>query len=152
VAQRARGEKAGRRAVPHTADLRVEAWAPSREECLAQAVRGVVEAFADVAAAVDHAPPGALRTRQAVIRAERDDEDLLVALLEEVVYRLDADGEVPVDLRVDASPGEGLRVDFTMAGADALPLVGAVPKAVTLHGLSFGPGPEGYACSVTLDV
>ena len=39
----------GHRTVPHTADLRVEAWAPTREECLAEAVRGLVDSFAVVA-------------------------------------------------------------------------------------------------------
>jgi SHS2 domain-containing protein len=43
-------------------------------------------------------------------------------------------------------------VDFSMAEMAALPQVGAAPKAVTLHGLAFRRGPEGFACSVTLDV
>ena len=33
----------GHRAVPHTADLAVEAWADSREECLAEAQRLLAE-------------------------------------------------------------------------------------------------------------
>jgi SHS2 domain-containing protein len=40
---------AGHRTVPHTADLRIEAWAATREECLAEAVRGLVGSFAAVA-------------------------------------------------------------------------------------------------------
>ncbi|MGP3967663.1 archease [Streptomyces sp. 6N223] len=142
------GGRAGRRSVPHTADLRVEAWAPGREECLAQVVRGLVEAFVDLEAAADTA--ARTRPREAVIRGERD-EDLLVELLDEVIYRLDAEGEVPVDLRIEPAPG-GLKADFAMAEMAALPQVGAAPKAVTLHGLAFGRGPEGFACSVTLDV
>jgi len=39
-----------------------------------------------------------------------------------------------------------------MADADALPVTGAAPKAVTLHGLRFDGGPDGWTCSVTLDV
>jgi SHS2 domain-containing protein len=35
--------------MPHTADLRIEAWAPTREECLAEAVRSLVDSFAVVA-------------------------------------------------------------------------------------------------------
>ena len=45
----ASGAGRGHRTVPHTADLRIEAWAPTREECLAEAVRGLVDSFAVVA-------------------------------------------------------------------------------------------------------
>jgi SHS2 domain-containing protein len=40
---------AGHRTVPHAADLRIEAWAATREECMAEAVRGLVGSFATVA-------------------------------------------------------------------------------------------------------
>ncbi|MGW7366454.1 archease [Streptomyces sp. NPDC054841] len=134
----------GHRSVPHTADLRVEAWAPSREDCLAHAVRGVAESFVDLGGATGD------RTRDVVIRADHD-EELLVALLEEVVYWLDTAGEVPVDVDVAAIPG-GVQVGFRVAGVDSLPVIGAVPKAVTLHELVFAHGAEGWNCSVTLDV
>ncbi|MET8012042.1 archease [Streptomyces sp. NPDC005271] len=136
--------RAGHRGVPHTADLRVEAWAPTREECLAQAVRGVCESFLDLTGAAG------VRRRDVVVRADRD-EDVLVALLEEVVYWLDTEGEVPVDVELTPVTG-GLRGGLQMADAGALPVTGAAPKAVTLHELAFTRGPEGWTCSVTLDV
>jgi hypothetical protein len=37
----------GHRTLPHTADIRIEAWAPGREQCIAEAVRGMVDTFAD---------------------------------------------------------------------------------------------------------
>ncbi|GGT00893.1 hypothetical protein GCM10010254_21370 [Streptomyces chromofuscus] len=135
---------AGHRSVPHTADLRVEAWAPTREECLTQAVRAVCESFVDLTAAAG------VRRRDVVIRADRD-EDVLVALLEEVVYWLDTEGEVPVGVELTPADG-GLRCGLQMADAGALPVTGAAPKAVTLHELVFTRGPEGWRCSVTLDV
>jgi protein archease len=134
----------GHRSVPHTADLRIEAWGPTREECLAQAVRAVVESFVDCAGAT------AQTSREVDVTAERD-EDLLVALLEELVYWLDTTSEVPIGVELEAMPG-GVRARFRMADADALPVTGATPKAVTLHQLSFCCGPEGSRCSVTLDV
>lgn len=134
----------GYRAVPHTADLRVEAWAPTREECLARAVHGVVASFADTSAARP------VRTRQATVTAGSDD-DLLAALMDEIVYRLDTDGEIPVDVRIDAAPG-GVHARLFMAEADRLPLTGAVPKAVTLHGLSLCCDGARWTCAVTLDV
>ncbi|MBL1098429.1 archease [Streptomyces coffeae] len=136
--------RAGHRSVPHTADLRVEAWAPTREECLAQAVRGVCESFLDLAGAAG------VRRRDVVVGADRD-EDVLVALLEEVVYWLDTEGEVPVDVELTPVTG-GLRCGLHMADAGALPVTGAAPKAVTWHNLAFIRGPEGWTCSVTLDV
>ena len=38
----------GYRTVPHTADLRIEAWAESRDECVAEALRGLIASFADI--------------------------------------------------------------------------------------------------------
>ncbi|MDT0317262.1 MULTISPECIES: archease [unclassified Streptomyces] len=139
------GGRGGHRGVPHTADLRVSAWGPTREECLTQAVRGVVESFADPSSGA-RAP----RRRHTEIHAD-DDPELLVALMDDVVYRLDTAGEVPVDVDLDPIPG-GLRVAYRMADADDLEPVGAAPKAVTLHDLALGRGPAGWTCSVTLDV
>ncbi|MGW1026414.1 archease [Streptomyces sp. NPDC002577] len=136
--------RAGHRGVPHTADLRVEAWAPTREECLAHAVRGVCESFLDLTGAAG------VRRRDVRVRADSD-EDLLVALLEEVVYWLDTADEVPVDVELTPVP-QGLRAGLHMADASALPVTGAAPKAVTLHDLYFAHHPEGWTCSVTLDV
>ncbi|MGP4110746.1 archease [Streptomyces sp. 4N509B] len=144
------GRRAGHRSLPHTADLRVEAWAPSREECLEEAVRAVVEAFVDVGS--EQAATAGRRERETVVRpGPRGDEDLLVDLLDEVVYRLDADGEVPLDVRVAPHP-EGVHAVWAMAWAGVLPVVGAVPKAVTLHGLALDHTPRGWRCAVTLDV
>ncbi|WP_235437848.1 archease [Kitasatospora griseola] len=141
--------RSGHRAVPHTADMRVEAWAPTAEGCIGEAVRAVVEGFADTS-----------KARQV---AEREhtatagtDEDLLVSVLDEVIYRMDTDGEIPLDTEVgtirDTGEGRSLSVRFRMADADTAELVGAVPKAVALHGLHLRGGPDGWTCQVTLDV
>ena len=134
----------GHRSVPHTADLRIEAWAPTRDGCIREAVLGAVESFLDMSSA------RAQRTRWRRLTAERDD-DLLVAVLEEVIYFLDTAGEAPADIDVKAVDG-GLDVGFAMADAGILPQVGAVPKAVSLNGLRLSRGPRGWHCSVTLDV
>jgi SHS2 domain-containing protein len=135
--------EAGHRALTHAADLRVEAWAPTRESCIAEALLGTVEAFADVSAA---SPTAVLRRA-----VTGDDEDLLVASLEELVYLLDTAGEVPVAVEVTRA-ADGVEICFDMVSVDRLEQVGAVPKAVSLHDLRFEHGPEGWSCSVLLDL
>jgi SHS2 domain-containing protein len=84
------------RSVPHTADLRIEMWSPSREGCIGEAVLGTVESFLDTSLA------RAQRIRQCRLTGERDD-DLLLAVLEEIIYVLDTAGEAPVDVALEAT-------------------------------------------------
>ena len=130
--------------MPHTADLRIEAWAPTRDGCIRQAALGTVESFLDTSSAHPD------RTRGRRLTADRDD-DLLVAVLEEIIYFLDTAGEAPVDVDVNGTDG-AVDVNFAMADASTLPQVGAVPKAVSLNDLRLSHGQRGWSCSVTLDV
>jgi protein archease len=138
------GAIAGHRCVPHTADLRIEAWAPTREGCIRQAVLGMVDSFLDRSRARPR------RTRRCRLTSERDD-DLLVAVLEEVIYLLDTAGEAPVDVDVRSANG-GVDVTVSMTDAGSACQVGAVPKAVSLNELRFWRGPQGWRCVVTVDV
>lgn len=134
----------GHRCVPHTADVRIEAWAPSRERCVAEAIAAMVDGFADV--------PDASPVAEVEVRIEpRADEDLLIAVLDEVIYRMDTEGQLPVDADVTAVDG-GLDVRMRMTDTDRVELVGAVPKAVSLHELRFESTGAGWSCTVTLDV
>jgi len=117
----------GHRTVPHTADLRIEAWAPTRDGCIRQAVLGAVESVLDTSTS---GPP---HTRRRHLAADRDD-DLLVAVLDDVIYLLDTAGEAPVDLRLRSLDG-AVDVEFAMVDATTLGQVGAVPKAVSLNEL-----------------
>jgi SHS2 domain-containing protein len=47
---------------------------------------------------------------------------------------------------------DALTVCFTMADAERVPAIGAVPKAVSLHDLRFERRDGGWWCAVTLDV
>ncbi|HXY64516.1 MAG TPA: archease [Mycobacterium sp.] len=134
----------GYRSVPHTADFRIEAWAPTRNGCIRQAVLGTVASFLDTSSA---------RPNHTLVRrltAERDD-DLLVAVLDEVIYLLDTAGDAPVDVEVNGTD-EKADVTFAMADASRLPQIGAIPKAVSLNELRLARGPASWRCSVTLDV
>lgn len=136
----------GYRSVPHTADLCLEAWAPTREECLAEAVRGLVASFADVTAA----GPGRPVTAELAAAAS---DDLLAAALDEVIYRMDADDEIPVSAAVRAVAGGGIELRLSVVPVAAAQIVGAVPKAVSLHGLRCAPDTAGrWSASITVDV
>lgn len=135
----------GHRSVPHTADVRVEAWAPSRERCIAEAVAAVVETFLETS--------GSTRATGAhVCRLSADsDDDLLVAVLDEVVYLLETAGEVPID--VEIQPLEhAVDVRFATTDVRLLSQVGAAPKGVSLEEVSLASGPYGWSCSATVDV
>ncbi len=134
----------GHRTVPHMADLRIEAWAPTRDGCIRQAVLGAVESFLDTSTS------GPLHIRRRHLAADRDD-DLLVAVLDDVIYLLDTAGEAPVDLRLTEVDG-AVDVEFAMVDATTLDQVGAVPKAVSLNELRLLHGEDRWRCSVTLDV
>ncbi|MBB4930472.1 SHS2 domain-containing protein [Lipingzhangella halophila] len=135
----------GHRALPHTSDIRIEAWAPTREECMAEAVRGLVASFA---APPPAAPSDAYWT---VPTGGETDEDALVAVLDEVIYVLETEGGVPA--RVEAAHGRGgPLLLFRLAPLHEATLTGAAPKAVTLHDLRFGPTGDGWSCEVTVDV
>ncbi|MFC0529343.1 archease [Phytohabitans kaempferiae] len=134
----------GHRRVPHTADVRIEAWAPDREGCVSEAVTAMVGSFAEVSPA---RPAETVDFRV----APGTDEDMLVAVLDEVIFRMDTEGRLPAAADVAAVDG-GLDVRMWLADPDRVELVGAVPKAVSLHELRFAPGVEGWSCAVTFDV
>ncbi|NEE03169.1 archease [Phytoactinopolyspora halotolerans] len=145
----------GHRVVAHTADMQVQAWAPSVGECLAEAAKGLVHSFADIPAVTDvsEAPDDAddAAVRQLDIPAAAP-ADQLVTLLDEVIYRMDAHGELPRDVTAEPSAGGGLHVRFQMVDTTTVDTVGAVPKAVSLHELSCTEDDDGWVCSVTIDV
>ena len=136
---------AGHRVAPHTADMIVEAWAPSRSTCLEELVRGVVETFADTAAAV------ATREIPFEIGAALDD-DVVVTLLEDVLYLVDADGLVVVDITLEEEDDGCFDGTFWVAPTDAVAATGAVPKGVSRSELRFARHDSMWQCRVVIDV
>jgi SHS2 domain-containing protein len=132
--------------VPHTADLRIEGWGPTREECIAEAVRGLVESFADISAA------GGRRATARHLTAGSD-ADLLAAAVEEVIYGLDADGEIPADVEVSHAADGGIDLMLHVVDISAADIIGAAPKAASLSELSCAQTASGgWSCAVTVDV
>jgi len=140
------GTGRGHRTVPHTADLRIEAWGQNREECIAEAVLGLVDSFAVVAGRL---PRGQVRRHLTA----GSDEDLLVTVIDEVIYRLDAEDEIPASVAVRPAPDGGAVVVLEVVPVAEAEIIGAAPKAASLHDLRCTPDAAGrWACGVTIDV
>ena len=134
--------------MPHTADLRIEAWAQSAHECVAECLRGLVGSVADVS--------GAAPARIAEYELTGvSPADLLASAAEEVIYILDCSGEVPVSVQVRPAGqlANGIVVTLKLAKVSAAEFAGAVPKAVSFHGLACEPDASGrWSASMTVDV
>jgi SHS2 domain-containing protein len=137
-------DASGHRLLPHTADVMVEAWGPDRSVCLREAVRGLVEAFADVGGVV---PTGTVP----VAFGPDGGEELLLDVLDEVLYLLDAEDLVPVDASFVDRPDGGLEGVFVVASSAAVSQHGAVPKAIARHALVLQEEAD-WRCRVTVDV
>ena len=121
----------GHRVLPHTADVIVEAWAPTRAGCLEALVRGVVDTFADVGTVT------ATREIPLEVGAARD-EEVVVALFDDVCYLLDADGLVVVDVALEEEEDGNFDGTFFVAPVDAVVPTGAAPKGISRSDLQFG--------------
>ena len=64
--------------------------------------------------------------------------DLLVGLLEEVIYIVDVFGKVPAHVHLAESEGGGMAGDLGVVEVADVVLIGSVPKAVSWHGLEIG--------------
>jgi protein archease len=142
-----RGPRArGHRTVPHTADLRIEAWGPTREDCIAEAVRGLVDSFADIRAS------GYQQVGERHL-ASGSDADLVAAAIDEVIYRLDARGEIPAAVEVSRARDGGIDLKLFTVQANTAQIIGAAPKAASMSGLTCAANPAGqWSCAVTVDV
>lgn len=135
----------GYRLLPHTADVQLLVWGPSREACLEQAVPALAATFTSVGRATGRQGPSV------VIPAGPDQEQLL-ALIEEALYLIDVDGRVPVTATVRRLPDGGLTVRFGTVPASDVVQTGSIPKAATRHALTFARSPLGWRARVTIDV
>jgi SHS2 domain-containing protein len=135
----------GHRQVAHTADRVVEAWGRDRATCIAEALSGLVESFADVSDTAAArplplaAPPGGA-------------EEALVSMFEDVIYTVDVFGVVPVRFHLSETEDGGIAGDMEVVPSAQVEVVGPVPKAVSYHDLSVAPFEGGWRCHVLVDV
>lgn len=130
----------------HTADVIIEAWGTTPLECLEEAARALVETFADVGdiAATDTVP--------VMFEFAPDNEEALVAVLEEIVYMVDALGVVPVEVELEETQDGGVAGYFETVPASQVTLNGAAPKGVSRSDLELRQDRGRWSCRVVIDV
>ncbi|HMK98576.1 MAG TPA: archease [Acidimicrobiales bacterium] len=135
----------GHRLLPHTADAVIEAWGPDRPACLVEAMEALVDIFAEAG--------DAAVTRTLPLSAEAAaSADVLVSLLEEVIYVTEVLGVVPVRFHLADTEDGGVAGDMEVVEAGQVELVGPVPKAVSYHGLDIAEHDGTWRCRVLVDV
>jgi protein archease len=131
--------------LPHTADVMVSAWDSTMEGCLAETVHGLVSIVADVA--------GAEPRRTVPFSCDPGPEtDLVVELLDEVIFVVDTEDALPVTVTVARREDGGVSGEFGVVDRTDVTVVGPAPKAVTRHGLRFGRDGSMWRCEVVVDV
>ena len=138
-------QRKGHRLAPHTADCVVEAWAPELVPCLAEAMAGLVAVFAE--------PVETATTRTVPVSAgPGPGSDLLVSLLEEVIYVTDVLGVVPVRFHLAETEDGGVAGDMEVVEAGDAVLVGPVPKVLSYNSLELSEHDGTWRCRVVVDV
>ena len=134
----------GHRFIDHTADIALEAWAPSEETLLVQAARALVEVITE-GGHID-----AIESCDVEVESA-DDEDRLVRWLNEVLWLAMGKGFLLVDATITLRPG-GLSARVSGQG-DANDLVKTEVKSATYHDLHLAQEQSGrYLARVVLDV
>ena len=136
----ARGHAIG----PHTADVVIEAWGPTAAACYEEAAA----AFVDIFVNSGHAAGGDSRAFDV---GPGRPEDLLVLLLEELLFDVETRGQVAVATRVEPR-GDHLCGTFTFLPVEQLEVIGPLPKGVSYHDLEFGDADRTWRCRATVDV
>ncbi len=128
----------------HTADAVIEAWGPTAAACYEEAAAAFLDVF------VDTSDAGEGSTEPFEV-GPGSPEDLLVLLLEEVLFDAEARGHVPVVVEVEVR-GDRLAGRFAAVPIEEIDITGAIPKGVSYSDLEFGPTDSGWRCRATVDV
>jgi len=138
-------EDRGYRVVPHTADVILEAWGPDLAACCEEAVAALASTYVDGTGAAE------VERRSVHVDGESD-EQLLLELLEEVIFALDTAEGVPVAATARAAVDGGLDVTLVLADPDTVEPTGSAPKAVSHSELVVERQPGRVTCRFLIDV
>lgn len=107
-------------------------------------MRALVDSFARVKASVTSPVP--------VVFDEQDDEALLIAFLDEVIYVIDVLGAVPSGVVLDEAEDGSVVGFMDLAPLSAVEVHGSPPKGVSVSELSVAGDEHGWRCRATIDV
>lgn len=132
----------GHWSVPGVGQVLIEAWAPTREECVVEAAAATVDSYADV----DSSVPWHFHQCLVPLRAPRR---LLSGVLDEVIFDMRSVGVVPVWVR--ARPA-AVGVYLEIGGVDVAEVRrgGDLPRSVAAKGLTLRRTGTGWSASAVL--
>lgn len=134
----------GHRAHPHVADVILEAWGPGMAECFEEAAAALLGLCMDAAEA-------SVTERWLATIGPGSDEDMLVELLDEILFVLDTADDVPIRV-VIADREDVLDVVLELGDPASVTMIGSTPKAVAHTGLSVERAGGRVRCTVLVDV
>jgi SHS2 domain-containing protein len=80
------------------------------------------------------------------------EEAAVLALVDEVIFAIDAGEGMPVGAEVTGTTDAGLAVRLRLADRTSVEPTGSVPKAASRSGLAVEHRPDGVRCTVLVDV
>jgi SHS2 domain-containing protein len=145
------GDERGHRMLDHTADVILEAWGPDLAACCEEAVAALVETYAERGPGTSGS--SAARPLGSAVRLPpASPEELVLRVLDEVVYALDTSPAVPVAATVTPRADGGLDVELQTVARAVVEPTGSVPKAIARSGLEVVHRPGRVRCRVLVDV
>ncbi|MDH3227815.1 MAG: archease [Thermoleophilia bacterium] len=135
----------GHRALPHTADVILEAWGPNLPTCFEEAVAALVELCVDAV----HAR---IVERRLVRIPAAPASELLLNLLDEVIFALDIGTNVAVSAEIAARDDGALDMRLQLAARGSVAPTGPAPKGVSRSHLRLDQEAERVHCSFLIDV
>lgn len=133
----------GRRTMPHTADVIIEAWGSDAATCAEEAAAGLLGVCISGA-------PGETTDGPDLYVAEGPYREMVESILEHLVYLFDTSDLVPVGVVVRPRRDGDLEVRTRVAAVDTVQLTGAVPKGIVLQ--SVQASRTGHRCRFIVDV
>lgn len=135
----------GHRSLAHTADVMLEAWGPDLASSCEEAVGALVETYVG-------GSHGRHLGEHRFCVAPGAPEEMLLCVLDEVIFALDTAPGVPIGATISPSDDGGLVVTLALADARHLEPTGAVPKAVSRSELLLEVVPGRVGCRFLVDL
>ncbi|MDH4277833.1 MAG: archease [Acidimicrobiia bacterium] len=136
----------GHRALPHTADVILEAWAPDFGACCEEAISALI------AVCIDGSTADIVGEHVLYVPRASSLDSMLLEILDELIFILDTAATLPVRAEAEQQDDGGLKIRLLMALREAVRSTGSVPKGVARSELTVECGPNRVRCAFLVDV